>query len=181
MTEPHERDGEGAGLSMLEAAPRDGRSLWDQQHGEPDRDYARFLGWLSAPKRNLRIYAEANGVSWAWVKTLSSRWGWQERAVAYDLQQAKQVNSDIERHRSAAALSMILLLREALDSRLDGGDKHDSQDLQRLSSALKSQMPNMEVSVTAREDESGEDEVLIAVRRAKELMAEDEAAQDRGQ
>jgi len=63
---------------------------WDQRDGEPDRAYALFEGYLAlGPGRRLRQLADASAASLSYLKQLSARWRWRERAAAWQAEMGR--------------------------------------------------------------------------------------------
>ena len=71
-------------------------SSWQRQRGEPARAHALFEQYLAlGPSRSLRTLARTSGLSYAYLKKLSCRWQWQERAASWrlSLQQADSLDA----------------------------------------------------------------------------------------
>jgi hypothetical protein len=69
---------------------------WQRQRNEPARAHAYFEQYLAlGPGRSLGALARTAGVSYAYLKKLSSQWHWQERAGSWQLnvQQAASLDA----------------------------------------------------------------------------------------
>jgi len=63
---------------------------WERGPNEPPRAYSLFEEYLAlGPGRSLRQLADTGTASVAYLKELSSRWRWRERAAAYRAQVAR--------------------------------------------------------------------------------------------
>jgi hypothetical protein len=60
---------------------------WQRQKGEPNRAYALFESYLAlGPVRSLPALARSGVVSLSYLKKLSARWHWKERALSWQQQ-----------------------------------------------------------------------------------------------
>lgn len=144
---------------------------WDQLKGESNRDYARFWEWLNLADRNLIRAAPLWGLKTQTVRQLSAKWTWRERAIAYDLHQAELDEQDTRRNRVASATAVLANIRRVAEQRLTvPAEDIDPRDLKALSGSIKDLSPSLEVSVSQSTESSREDEVTIALRRAREVI-----------
>lgn len=146
---------------------------WEQEHGEPDRDYARFLTYLGLRDRRQSKAAGRIGISDQHLKEIRARWRWMDRADAYDKAQAEQVLAMTVRLRNDAAASLLEGILGSADALKDAPDEdRDAKALQSLAAAVRSLTPVTEVTVSSS-GVSGPDVVEVAFRRAQEMRAQE--------
>lgn len=148
---------------------------WEQQKGEPDRDYARFLTYLRLRDRRQSKAAAVLDISEQHLKEIRASWRWIERADAYDKDQAEQILATTVRLRNEAAASVldgILSTADALRELPD--DERDPRGLQSLATAIRSLTPVTEVTVSS--PEAGPDVVEVAFRRAQQMRSGQESS-----
>lgn len=149
---------------------------WDQIPGEPDRDYARFLSYLSLRDRRQNKAAEALYVSEQYLKDIRAQWRWMERADAHDKGQAEQILASTVRLRNEAAASLLAGILGSADALKDApDDERDAKALQSLAAAVRSLTPVTEVTVSTSGAEMP-DVVEVAFRKAQQLRAGERGA-----
>lgn len=61
-------------------------TFWERLPGEPDRDYAHFLDWLSQAKRPiLGLWAKGRRLVEEDAKEMARRWAWEQRRDAWEI------------------------------------------------------------------------------------------------
>ncbi|MER6610229.1 hypothetical protein ABT282_31045 [Streptomyces sp. NPDC000927] len=152
---------------------------WARMKGESERDFARFHQWLTFADRRLSQSEGPLGLKHARLEELSAKWKWQDRAAAWDLHHAKKLQEETVRLRSEAAHILVQGILNAARARLAAPDEEcETADLQKLANSLKALTPSLDISVskpvaTGVEAGVAEDEITIAIRRARELQAGD--------
>lgn len=145
---------------------------WDQQEGETDRDYARFLTYLTLRDRRQSRAALQLGLSEQGLKQIRARWRWVNRAAAHDQAQAEQVLASTARLRNEAAASLLEGILGSADALKEVPDEErDARALQSLASAVRSLTPVTEVTVSSS-GEAAPDVVEVAFRRAQQMRRE---------
>lgn len=160
------------------SAEFDDASVWDRQSGEPARDYAAFRIYRDHPptQRSFDRTAQDSGLSEDACRKLAQRWGWQDRAEAWDDachhlddQERLEAIRDMHRvHRSAGrkAVAKAVVALDALPtSSMDAG-----QIVRMLSLGAKLERDTLVVSVEELQGiEDFEDEADPWERIAAEL------------
>jgi hypothetical protein len=154
---------------------------WDRLPGEPARAYAAFTLWLSlGPERTLSAAAEAARKASAEgrgrpprAKTLGNwarRWRWEERAAAWDAEQARrrlaiaarEIDEMHQRHLQFAAALQGRLARRI--SELDPSALSPADVVRWLEAAVRIEREARGLSsatVSVRHEEAGEQAALV--------------------
>lgn len=148
---------------------------WDRIDGEPDKAYAHFLKWLALEDRNLVRAAKALRLSHGRLLDLSSDYGWQARAAAFDQDEAKKLAAETAKDRLAAARAIAQDLRESAEARLDvPALERDPAGVQKLATALKAITPALEQPASAPTVSIDIEGLYTAVRLREAQREEDE-------
>lgn len=104
-------------------------NTWDQQPGEPDRDYARFKAYLAAgPGRKLDGMGADFGVKDQYVRRLAMRYQWTRRAAAFDEHEADRALGDFAAVRDRLLRKQIEAAEIALNNLVDGMEAINATD-----------------------------------------------------
>jgi hypothetical protein len=158
-------------------APSEGQEnrAWDRAAGEPEKAYAHFLKWLGLEDRNLVRAAKPMRLSHARLLELSSVWGWQNRAAAYDQHESRKIVEATARDRHLAARAIAQDIRESAEARLDvPAAERDPAGVQKLATALKAITPALEDPAPTQTLKIDVEGLYTAVRLREQQREEDE-------
>jgi len=133
------KDEEGGAAAMSAGEEQSSGRPWDRQSRESEEAHAAFAAWLGQAHRNVAALARELGLSlsllWRWHK----RHRWQERALAFDGEMARQREADLRKHRhqvmerrsrraQEADAAGRVLLRRGVRGDPHSGDVHSLDD-----------------------------------------------------
>lgn len=148
---------------------------WDRRLGESEKAYAHFLKWLALEDRNLAKAAKPLRISHGRLLDLSSDYGWQARAAAYDQHRSREIADATAMDRLAAARAIAQDIRESAEARLDfPAAERDPAGVQKLATALKAITPALDDPAPAQTVKIDIEGLYTAVRLREQQREEDE-------